>query len=223
MNRAVYISFVTCFADKFLRKGRKYDAALDGAREVFLRDGFEGATVDDIARAGGVSKATLYRYFPDKSQMFVAVLAKECERQSSLIDADPDPDAPVVEVIAALCREMMGFLISDAALDMFRAVIADVSRFPELGRDFYDQGPAQMHQTLVAFLTCDRLRDELDIDDPDLAAEQLKMLCHVDIFLKKIFGIRTEPTQADIDRVANSAAQMFVARYGRQALRAAAE
>ena len=47
-----------------LRKGRKVDQVLAGAREIFLRDGFEGASVDDIARASGVSKATLYTFTP---------------------------------------------------------------------------------------------------------------------------------------------------------------
>jgi AcrR family transcriptional regulator len=49
-----------------VRKGRKFDQVLTGARKVFMADGFEGASVDDIARAAEVSKATLYSYFPDK-------------------------------------------------------------------------------------------------------------------------------------------------------------
>lgn len=49
-----------------IKKGRKFDQVLEGARVVFMRDGFEGASVDDIAREAGVSKATLYSYVPDK-------------------------------------------------------------------------------------------------------------------------------------------------------------
>ncbi|WP_372674886.1 TetR/AcrR family transcriptional regulator, partial [Aquicoccus sp.] len=49
------------------RSGRKFDQVLEGARKVFMADGFERASVDDIARAAGVSKATLYSYFPDKA------------------------------------------------------------------------------------------------------------------------------------------------------------
>ncbi len=50
-----------------VKRGRKFDQVLQGAREIFMSDGFEGASVDDIARAAGVSKATLYSYFPDNS------------------------------------------------------------------------------------------------------------------------------------------------------------
>ena len=65
-----------------LRRGRKFDQVLAGAREVFLRDGFEGAVVDEIARQAGVSKATLYSYFPDKRLLFVEVAKQECRAQS---------------------------------------------------------------------------------------------------------------------------------------------
>lgn len=56
-----------------VKRGRKFDQVLEGARLVFLQDGYEGASVDDIARAAGVSKATLYSYFPDKRLLFMEV------------------------------------------------------------------------------------------------------------------------------------------------------
>ena len=65
-----------------VRKGRKFDQVLAGARDVFMADGFEGASVDAIARAAGVSKATLYSYFPDKRLLFMEVADTECARQS---------------------------------------------------------------------------------------------------------------------------------------------
>lgn len=60
-------------------RGRKFLQVL-GARTIFLRDGFEGAAVDDIAREAGVSKATLYSYFPDKRVMFMEVFRSELAR-----------------------------------------------------------------------------------------------------------------------------------------------
>jgi TetR/AcrR family transcriptional repressor of mexJK operon len=57
-------------AEAQIRKGRKFDQVIEGAKAVFLREGFEGASVDEIARDAGVSKATLYSYFPDKQHLF---------------------------------------------------------------------------------------------------------------------------------------------------------
>jgi hypothetical protein len=44
-------------AAQTIRRGRKFDQVIDGARVIFLRDEFERASVDDIAREAGVSKA----------------------------------------------------------------------------------------------------------------------------------------------------------------------
>ena len=208
---------------KPLRKGRKYDDALEGARVVFMRDGFEGATVDDIAREAGVSKATLYSYFPDKSHMFLAVLAQECSRHSLAITSVLDTHVPVREVLLTQCRFFVEFLLSDWALEIFRVVCAESTRFPELGKQFYESGPAAMLKALTDFLGSPGVAAELSIDDPRMAAEQLKMLCHTDLFLKRMFGQMGPPTRADIDRIANAAVDTFLARYGRVSVQTAAE
>ncbi|MFV2003524.1 MAG: TetR/AcrR family transcriptional regulator, partial [Paracoccaceae bacterium] len=84
--------------DNNITKGRKFEQVLAGACEVFLADGFEGASVDDIARVAGVSKATLYSYFPDKRALFIEVLRTECQRQTNpaSINIDMSQPAPVV-------------------------------------------------------------------------------------------------------------------------------
>ena len=64
-------------------RGRKFLQVLEGARTIFLRDGFEGASVDDIAREAAVSKATLYSYFPDKRVMFMEVFRNELAREAA--------------------------------------------------------------------------------------------------------------------------------------------
>ena len=79
--------------DQHIRKGRKFDQVLAGARAVFMADGFEGASVDEIARVAAVSKATLYSYFPDKRLLFMEVANAECQRQSREAMDSIDMDA----------------------------------------------------------------------------------------------------------------------------------
>ena len=55
---------------------------VDGARAVFLSRGFDAASMNDIARAAGVSKGTLYVYFRHKEQLFEAIVDQECEAQA---------------------------------------------------------------------------------------------------------------------------------------------
>ena len=103
-----------------VRTGRKFQQVLDGAREVFLRDGFEGASVDDIARAAGVSKATLYSYFPDKRLLFMEVAQVECTAMAERTMAMIDDSRPPREVLTAAASQTVPFLLSDFAQRIFK-------------------------------------------------------------------------------------------------------
>jgi len=57
------------------KKAESRRRILDAAREVFFRDGFMAANLDEVAEKAGVAKGTLYRYFESKAELYVAVLA----------------------------------------------------------------------------------------------------------------------------------------------------
>jgi AcrR family transcriptional regulator len=202
-------------AEAAIRRGRKFDQVIDGARAVFLREGFEGASVDEIARDAGVSKATLYSYFPDKRHLFLAVLEAECAQQAEveiLLDAQ---DLTVEETLCAICKTLITFILSRFGQDMFRVCVAEAQRFPALGRAFYDSGPRQWSRRIAQYLDSPRARDVLEVEDTLLAADQLAQLCRTDLMLKVLLGIETDPPEAEIDRIADEAVKTFLARYRR--------
>lgn len=197
------------------RRGRKFDQVLDGAREVFLRDGFEGAGVDEIARAAGVSKATLYSYFPDKQRMFMEIARRECEAQAEHALDLGCHNAPPREVLTRAAETVLNFVLSDFAMRIFRICVAESDRFPQLGRDFYESGPALGHARLRAYLEQAVARGELQIEDCALAADQFGELCKATLWPRLVFGIQQEFTAAEKARVIEGAVDMFLARYGR--------
>lgn len=197
-----------------LRKGRKFDQVLEGARQVFLADGFEGASVDAIARAAGVSKATLYSYFRDKRALFVEVARGECLRQADEAVARMDLTRPPAQVLRDAARQMVGFLLSEFGQRVFRICVAEADRFPELGRAFYASGPALVRERMKGYLQAAVARGELAIEDFDLAADQFAELCKADLFPRLVFGNRTGFTEPEIDRVISGAVETFLARYG---------
>ena len=75
-------------AEAAARRSPKCAQVLEGARKVFMEHGYEGASVDEIARAAGTSKATLYSYFPDKRQLFAAVMQSQCSRQGEVMGGE---------------------------------------------------------------------------------------------------------------------------------------
>lgn len=197
-----------------VRTGRKFDQVLEGARQVFMADGFEGASVDDIARVAGVSKATLYSYFPDKRLLFMEVATTECTRMADQAVEQIDQAQPVRQVLTQCAQQVVPFLLSDFAQQVFRICLAERERFPELGRAFYASGPEAGRQRIADFLRCAVERGEVDIDDVDLAAEQFSELCKVRLWTRAVFGIQTSFTQAEVDEVVRNAVDMFLARYG---------
>lgn len=197
-----------------IRKGRKFDQVLDGARKVFMADGFEGASVDTIAKAAGVSKATLYSYFSDKRMLFIEVARRECGRQAQAAEATIDRSQPPAQVLRQAAAHMVGFLLSDFGQRVFRISVAESDRFPELGRAFYESGPLVVRETLSAYLRQAMARGEVQVEDPEFAAEQFGELCKARLFTRMVFGVQTRFTKEEIAQVIDGAVDTFMARYG---------
>lgn len=197
-----------------IRKGRKYEQVLEGARDVFMKDGFEGASVDDIARTAGVSKATLYSYFPDKRLLFAEVANCECQRQAESYVNDLPGDARPRDVLYGAGRQIIQFLTSEIGTNVIRMCTAESGRFPELGQRFYESGPGLVRNRLALYLTEADAAGTLKIDDTLLAADQFSELCKARIFPRLICGVQAEFSQDELDAVLNGAVDMFMARYG---------
>ncbi|WP_375229320.1 TetR/AcrR family transcriptional regulator [Roseobacter sp. S98] len=199
---------------ELIRKGRKFDQVLEGARQVFMADGFEGASVDEIARVASVSKATLYSYFPDKRLLFLEVARSECQRQSrnalDRINMDGEPQ----DVLTQTGRHFLTFITSRFGQQIFRICVAESDRFPELGQRFYDSGPAVFRAEMAAYFERAQARGELRIDDCILAADQFGELCKADVWPRLIFGVIRTVSADEIDRVVAAAVETFLARYG---------
>lgn len=196
------------------KRGRKYDQVLAGARDVFLSDGFEGASVDDIARAAGVSKATLYSYFPDKRMLFMEVARVECLLQADRAIAEIDMTAPIDRVLHVAATKLVDFITSDFGQRIFRICVAESERFPALGQEFYNSGPALIRHQLVCYFKVAIQRGEAQIDDLDLAADQFHSLCKAGIMDKLAFTVARNFSTEIKDRVIDGAVKTFLARYG---------
>src|SRR5271154_192970 len=109
---------------------------LDGARRVFLADGFDGASMNDIARVAGVSKGTLYVYFDSKEQLFEALIREERKSQAErLVFACHTGDAR--ELLREFGVRLIGMMTRPELIAHLRVVIAATAKFPRLGQAFY--------------------------------------------------------------------------------------
>jgi TetR/AcrR family transcriptional regulator, mexJK operon transcriptional repressor len=127
-------------------------AILAGARRLFLAHGFERTSMDAVAAAIGASKMTVYRHFRSKEALFAGTVSASCDAV-----ADPDLARAMVRLPLRRALEMFGrrsleTIFDPETLGLHRLVIAESARFPELGRMFYDRGPATNVATLAAYL-----------------------------------------------------------------------
>lgn len=202
-------------AEPPFKRGRKFDQVIAGARDVFMREGFEGASVDVIARDAGVSKATLYSYFPDKRALFRAVLQRECDlRQRTSMEFEIC-EQPVPEALERIAAELLTFFLSEDGLAVFRVCAAEAHRFPEIGRDFYETGPRTAMQQMAGYLSSSAAQAALDIDDPLVAADTFMQLLRGDLMLRRLMGMESIPDAQTVAAEARRAVRTFLARYGR--------
>ncbi len=200
-------------SDAVVQRGPKCAQVLEGARKVFMDRGYEGASVDEIARVAGTSKATLYSYFPDKRQLFEAVMQTQVGRTGEVMRPDT-PGEPVEVALRRMAASFATFLFSPGAQEMFRVCIAEAGRFPEVGAAFHASGPMRARSQLIAFFEAAAARGDLVIDDAETAADQFAALCKSGLFLRALLG-GSRPGEEEITRIADEAVRTFLARYGR--------
>lgn len=193
-------------------KGRKIEQVIKGAQAIFARDGFEGASVDDIAREAGVSKATLYSYFPDKRLLFVGVWMAECDRFTDQVVLPQG--ASIAEFLTLSGRQIAEFMLSQEGRDLFRLVVAEVARFPELAQAFHANGLGRMRDRLADQLRLRAAAGELKIENFELAAEQFVQLSRAGFSDRLMLNLVGEIAAEDIEASVSSAVGMFLARYG---------
>ena len=114
----------------------KAQQILKGVRSVFLEMGYEGASTDKLARAAGVSKGTLYNYFPDKQTLFIAFIEGECRKQASLIFKVENQFADIETVLREIAYNYVKMCPSSFVQGIYRLAIAEATRFPALARTF---------------------------------------------------------------------------------------
>ncbi len=186
---------------------------IEGARAVFLAQGFDAASMNDIARAAGVSKGTLYVYFKHKEQLFEAIVEEENRAQAEgLFDFDPNDH----DVEAALTRAgfaYIRFLCRPEKASAIRTVIAIAERMPELGRKFYESGPAKGIAKLAAYIAAQVEAGVLVVEDCEVAAAQLMEAYQAMLFKSMVFNFVREPSEEQIARVVPTAVKVFLAAY----------
>ncbi len=199
------------------RGSRKRGAILDAATSVFLRQGYLGTSMDEIAALAGVSKQTVYKHFADKERLFIEIVTSTVNEISDPVHQevlDLQDSGDVEADLLDLARRQLARVMQPRLLELRRLVIAEASRFPQLGRTFYERGPGR---TIAALATAfERLagRGVLALEDPALAAAHFNwLIMSAPINEAMLLGPDGIPAPADINRLADAGVRAFLRAY----------
>lgn len=190
------------------RSDAKRRAILDVASEVFLAQGYAATSMSEIAAKLGGSKGTLYNYFRSKEELFGAFIADICQGRATAI-FDPLPPIgegrSVRESLIELGLSLMTFLWSEQLIALHRLIFAEVGRFPEIGRMFYEAGPRRGEVRFRDYFEVAIAAGRFPPCNPATAGQRLKDLVMSDVYLRLLWGVLTPLNAAQLrEHVANS-------------------
>lgn len=194
----------------------KRRAVLDAAAQLFMTQGYEAVAMDAVARAAGVSKATLYAHFSGKDALFAEIVGENCAKlQAEAETAAANHDVAPQEALPALGARFLRFMLTPRVLAIHRIVVAEGVRFPDLAQAFYAAGPARLKAWLAAWVEEEVRRGRLRPDiDPMRAGAQFTALLRGDLFLRATLALDPAPDERAIEAAAAEAAETFLRAYG---------
>ena len=155
----------------------KHDAITKAASETFLAEGFDRASLDQIAQRAGVSKQTIYSHFADKQALFLAICSELTEKLTIPLRRPRSETGDLRAILLRLGEDALAMMLHPASLDLHRLIVGAASRFPELGQAAYEAGAGRMITELSALLaqrsrSGDSLPRPLEREEADRLAEQ---------------------------------------------------
>jgi TetR/AcrR family transcriptional regulator, mexJK operon transcriptional repressor len=195
----------------------KHRLIAEAASKLFLRKGYLGTSMDDIAAEAAVSKQTVYKHFSDKDQLFAEIVLATTDQVEGLVRmvaAALETSTDVRADLGELARQFLTALMRPELLRLRRLVITTADQFPEVGRSWYEQGFERALATLAIQFEGLAERDLLHVDDPLLAAHHfVGLLLWIPINRAMFTGDETSNTK-DLHSYADAATSAFLRAYG---------
>jgi AcrR family transcriptional regulator len=189
---------------------RKHDAIQQAGTNIFLLHGYASATMDMIAAEAGVSKQTVYNHFENKEGLFKAIIEELTARlMAPLVVRDAAFSTPE-KVLHALARDFLALMLRPSSLALYRLIVSESARFPELGGEIYAVGTGRMLAMLSDYLAWETRNGRLSVPEAELAAEQFVGMLTGRVQLRALLGVSPNPDAADLRRRAAHAVSSFL-------------
>lgn len=191
-------------------------AILKAAAEVFRQAGFERASMAEIQKRVGGSKATLYNYFPSKERLFFEVMYQANEVElDTIVGSLQHADADLRSALLAFGGQFLRFVYTPEVIAIRRLAIAE-SGNSDIGKMCFGRAAAPTQQHVSLFLKRAMKRGVLRSCDPKHAAIHLLSLLESEYLQRILFGVSTPPGPEAIKASVKRAVDAFLNGYSRQ-------
>jgi TetR/AcrR family transcriptional regulator, mexJK operon transcriptional repressor len=198
------------------RSARKRRVVIDAATTLFLRHGYLGTSMDQIAAFAAVSKPTVYKFFPDKEQLLTAIVTETLDRGTSPLLTELSRLAEsdrLASDLRELARRYLTTVTQPPGLQLRRLVIGASHQLPGLARTYYEQAPEQILRALAECFRRLANRGLLRLTDPGQAAAHFAFLVLGRALDKSLFCGDQPFTAAELAAQADAGASAFLAAY----------
>jgi TetR/AcrR family transcriptional regulator, regulator of autoinduction and epiphytic fitness len=189
---------------------RNRAALLGAARRLFLDLGYDGTSLAKVAAEAGVSRATLFKQFPTKAELFSAMVTTSWATEDE--QAPPVPGDPLA-ALSTLGTRYAELLTRPGMADLFRIVIAELPRFPELGRTHFDLGKMPFFDSVRDHLLAEQHAGTLQFEDADLVTTQFLGMIANYVLWPRMLLLDWDPDAASVARAVDEAALTVHARH----------
>jgi TetR/AcrR family transcriptional regulator, mexJK operon transcriptional repressor len=183
------------------------------AQRIFLERGYSQTTMQAIAEEAGASKETLYRHFGSKEGLFTEIVRAKSAQIATRLDEEITLHATPGEVLSHVGSSLLKTLSRGDVLSLYGWVVAETPRAPELGRIFYELGPAMVRAKLKDYLERATAQKVLCCENPALATKIFLGSILADIHLRALTLGMKDISDAEIHEQVDAAVAMFLARY----------
>jgi TetR/AcrR family transcriptional repressor of mexJK operon len=202
------------FQPSAARSDQRRRAILAVAGEAFRQDGYAATSMSSIAARLGGSKGTLYNYFRSKEELFAAFMQDACaEDVLPLFARLPQGDADLHDGLIAFGCAFFGFITSEPRTSIYRVVIGEAGRFPELGRIFYESGPQVGETRLGDYFEGLMDRGLIRRADRVAIARHFKELCLSGLHQMRLMGVAGELSDAEVRGTVTAGIEAFLRAY----------
>lgn len=195
-------------AEKRSRADIRSSKLQEVAANLFLKHGYEGVSLDKIVEQAGGSKSAVYTHFGGKCGLFISSIEMLCSESNESLAHIDYAALDLEQSLRTLAVHILKLISSRKAVALHRLAIAEAEHCPEVGKAWYEHGPARTASFIQQIL--ERHRDEFH--NPAVTLDRLAVILHDaltgDILYRRLAGIAKPPTEAELKRAADNIVQV---------------